>query len=286
MVVFASSVERQAREAEIIAAYPELLQKKLAVCGQPKRERNLHRCGSPACPTCRRLRGRSEGRRAIEFFAGSAGYDLSLLTVGIGVARDLWQVAGMNLKFTFDCRNLVRAERKDWPGHRWGRFRLYGWPEIDVIHRDDMPYMPSKLRGYVEASRPDWNAAGLVFAAHWHLIADGAGLDRQEVGAAFIDQWPVEGAVDIRPFHLNRSVDENIMNIAAYAHKFKIGKMWDGVAMNWWPSRPTADMYAVLASTKWVGKRFVINPVKPNIPQILTDDVSEKYECEPMSWLV
>ena len=285
MVVLASSVERQAREAEIIGAYPELLREKLAVCGQPKRERNLHRCGSPACPACRRLRGRAEGRRAIEFFAGAAGYDLSLLTVAVGVVRDLWQVAGANQKFTFDCRNLVRAERRDWPG-RWGRFRLYGWPEIDVIQRDDMPYMPSKLRGYVAASRPDWNAAGVVFAAHWHLIVNGAGLDRQEVEAAFMDQWPVEGAVDIRPFHLNRSVDENITTIAAYAHQFKVGKLWNGSVMNWWPAGPTADMYAVLSSARWTGKRFIINPVQSNIPRLLTACGAEQDGYEPMAWLV
>lgn len=282
MVVFTPSLERQEREAAVIAGYPELLRDKLAACGQPKRERNLYRCGSPACPACRRLRGRAEGRRAIEFMAGAAGYDLSLLTVGVGLARDLWQIAGMNQKFTFDFRNLVRAERKDWP-HRWGGFRAYGWPEIDVISQADVPFMPHRLRGYVEASRPDWNADGVVFADHWHLIVDGAGLDRQEVGASFADQWPVEGAVDIRPFHASRSAAENITSIAGYAHQFKIGKMWDGVAMNWWPTRTTADMYSVISIDRWTGKRFIMNPID-KAPR--ASDPLESDEVEPMAWLV
>lgn len=285
MAAWTSRVEREERERSVISCYPELLAEKIAECGREIRPRNLHRCRSPACPTCRKLRGRKEGRRAIKFMAGAANHDLLLLTVAVGVVRDLWQVAGANQKFTFDSRNLVRAARQDWP-RRWGGFRLYGWPEVDVISSNDMPFMPDKLRNYVTSFKPDWNDDGVAYMPHWHLLVDGAGLDRQEVGAAFMDQWRVDGAVDVRPFHPNRSVDENIAAIAKYSHAYKIGKMWDGVAMNWWPTRPTADMYSIISMNRWTGKRFMINPVNSDVPRASTSCVSGDDGYEPMAWLV
>ena len=283
MVVFTPHLERMLRESDVIAAYPSLLREKLLHCGEPIRERNLHRCRSPACPTCRGLRGRAEGRRAVRFFAGAKNEQMALVTICSGVVGDLADFGEVNRKMAYDLRNCITAQRRAWPA-RWGGVSVFGWPECDVIEIDALAVMPTGLHEYVTAARPNWNYAGTAWSVHWHMIFDCGRVDWQEVRDVLSDQFDLPHQVDVQPFFAGRSINENIMTIARYAHAFKSGKEWNGIT-NWWPIGPTADYYTVLASNGWTGKRFML---KQKVDRIARNrNVDRKLYCDdPVLFLI
>ncbi len=283
MVVFTPHLERMLREADVISAYPDLLREKLARCGEPIRERNLHRCRSPACPVCRGLRGRAEGRRAVRFFDGAANERMALVTICSGVVGDLGEFGEANRRMAWGLRNAVAAQRRAWPG-RWGGVSMYGWPEIDVIEASALAVMPLGLRAYVTAGRPAWNHDGIAWSVHWHMIFDSGRVDWQEVRDVLAGQFDLPHQVDVRPFHTGRSIDQNIMSIAKYSHTFKVGKEWNGIT-NWWPIGPTADYYMMMALNGWNGKRFMLKRKADRIAQ--NRNVDRKLYCgEPALFLI
>lgn len=242
----------------ICTRYPVELQEKLAACGTPIREKNVHRCRSPACPTCCRLRGRAEGGRALAFFSDADHANMALLTVSPGFIADLADWRGMNTKFISDTRNLMNKQRRAFP-RRWGGVSLYGWPEVDPIGQADLPILPTRIHEYVGAARPTWHGEW-IWMPHWHLVVDAAGVDWQEVRDVFAERWSLPSQVDVRPFNpAMGSKDQSITRIARYSNKFGVCKSWDGVRSEWSPSA-VAEMRAWMALDGWTGKRFLIKP--------------------------
>jgi hypothetical protein len=262
----------------ICARYPTELQEKLAACGAPIRDKNVHRCRSPACPTCCRLRGRAEARRALTYFADADHANMVLVTVSPGFISDLVDWRPTNRKFVSDTRNLINRQRREWP-RRWGGVSLYGWPEVDPIAQADLPILPSRIRSYVEAARPCWRGEW-AWMPHWHLVADTGGVDWQELRDVFAERWPLPGQVDVRPLDPAKGTrDQNISRIARYANKFGVGKSWDGVWSEWSPVA-IAEMRSWMALDGWNEKRFLVKPKASRGGLLRVAD--DQFEAMPM----
>lgn len=266
----------------IFARYPSELQDKIMACGTPIRDRNVHRCRSPACPRCCQLRGNAEARSALRFFADADHANMALVTISPGFITDLTDWGSMNRKFKSDIRNLINRQRREWP-RRWGRVSLFGWPEADPVSLADLPILPSRIRLYIEAARPSWREEW-VWMAHWHFVADTGLVDRQELRDVLGERWPLPSQVDVRPLDPGKGTkDENVSRISRYANKFCTGKTWDSVWSEWSPTA-IANMRTWMALDGWTGKRFFIKPKvsRRAVPDVIEPPVGDQFDGMPM----
>lgn len=244
-----------ARYYEIVSRYPQLLQDKLSHCGELVRNRNHYRCKSPACRYCRYLRGRHEGRAAVNFFSESRNENMILLTVAFDLALDVDEIEKLSIKFKSYVRNLINRERKR--SKRWDNVSLYGWFEADPIHICDISIAPQRINNYLFAKLLS-SSTEMVWNCHIHAIVDCANVDWQQVRDVFIERWLLPSQVDVQLFGFDISKDENIKKISAYSHKYCYGKLWDGV-FNKWNINDIVEYYTMKAKFGWCGNTFKIN---------------------------
>ena len=238
---------------------------KLIKCGEYGHwANNEWRCHAPACQRCRPRYVRRQQRQALEGLAGATNEQCSMVTVVLGIADDVEDIASIWDKGRSDLRNRINAQRRQ--DRRWRNAMLTGWVEADPIIYDDVAMLGSQQRSVLAyLNQPRWRLdGGPCWVVHLHGLIYHPEIDWQAWQRELSDQWPGEGRVDVEPFFKNRALFQNVNSIVRYATKFKAGRVVEG-AYDAWPSPFVAEYYDWVDeySRGWQSLRIRIGPSWP-----------------------
>lgn len=153
------------------------------------------KCKTVACWCCRTAHVKRKKAQAMAIFADAAAANAhcSYVTVNAATPCDgLDEVAAAHTKMVDDLDNLRDSlSRRD---RRFARISMFAILEV----------------GY----------DGTRWRPHWHIPLAHPRLDRQEIAEVFRKRFPGARRVQVKPFHSEVSVVENVENCVGYAFKF------------------------------------------------------------------
>jgi hypothetical protein len=226
-----------------------------------------YRCGTPACPCCRRTnikRAQRETRRLLDGFENG---DLAFITVVAGATTEVSRLGPMIRKTRQDMVNrFASARRKD---SRWHDTYVRSWFEIDAAGPEHMPLLPPQRRGLVPSLCPmPADSQTPMWMPSFHGVMFTNGLPHDEIKWQFGKQWKLDNQIDVKALWPHKLVAENLDGITSYANKHHTTVSLDGNQSEQWPVHWQAQYFGWLHSNgrnPFESLRMSINQYEPKV---------------------
>jgi hypothetical protein len=244
-------------------------------------------CRTPACSACRSRYIGQQCRSAKRRFGACANEDLAFLTIVIGAAESVDEIADLFAKFKKDVRNVIDTKRRI--KGQWHGVELLLWLETDAFAVEDFTLLGPDKQAQLCVMAPLFVGDGKpVWVATVHGIVHLNGLEHQQLRYELECRWRAPKQVDVRPFFDHRTVAQNITSTINYALKhdcrIHLGRITDT-----WPVLWREEYYCFLQrwSRGFQSLRLSIGPRKENINSITVFDCntdSEQYDPMPFTY--
>jgi hypothetical protein len=158
------------------------------------------RCRSVACRACCRSRVNRKADRMADAFQRADNEDCSLLTVCLSRTSDLEAISGL----VKDVRKTIRNLRDRLAGRdkRWDSLTIQGAVEVDAVDSMDLMLLPPERRALVPTLPLIGDANGYIWwLPHLHASVHHPKIDRAELRASFVEQFPGLQRVDVKAFY-------------------------------------------------------------------------------------
>lgn len=182
-----------------------------------------YRCRSYACWSCRRQRVRRDARHYAEPFRDAMSDDCSMITIADSLTGDLDVIRDRVTQIRRALRDRRDATASRRP--RWRAVELVGYCEPDGFSSADAAVLLPDQRALV-ARLPVVTGAmadGPMWVIRVHLAVHHPGIERAELEYVLRQQWPINGAVQIKEFE-GALAAEDAGNILSYGakHRFRV----------------------------------------------------------------
>lgn len=219
---------------------------KLERCGVDWQD-GRYRCHSPACVRCRWQNRNVQQRETINWLGDFKNEDLAFVSVVLAGTTDINNVGHLITKSRQDTVNRFKAARRR--DKRWTNTHLRAWHEVDAVGAQHIYHLPPQRGVLIPQIAPiDLDGGSATWLPTWHGLMFLNGLPFEDVASELGRQWKLAHQVDVKPLNEEKSVTDNLANLASYANKFHCSvSLQDGLA-DPWPLRWQTEFFGWLSN--------------------------------------
>ena len=171
-------------------------------------------CRSPFCPYCRSLLQQTAVDKAQQIFSASRNNHLSFLTILLPVTYT--PDADVAAQAIDKCRKQIQYI---FAKNNFTYIKLYGFTEVDIKLA---PLVKNQSRAPQVLKDLGFNAASNqpAYLVHLHAIVDLSNSSESAFRQSLLNAYPGHYQVLFKPFHANKTKQQNIQYITNYMLKF------------------------------------------------------------------
>lgn len=191
----------------------------MLACGEPTEWQVAAPCRKVGCAKCREKYALRQIAEVQNRFAAMTNEQMASLTIVFAAKGAVDEIADVYEAGRKKLRNLCDAMRRK--SDRWADLEIVGWLEVDAVAPEDLDKLPPERRELLDAIDEAYCVArGMpIWIVTMHGIAKLGDGRFGDFEAALSSTWRAPRQTKLRPFHDDKTPDQNIANLVLYALK-------------------------------------------------------------------